>query len=171
MRWRKIPDSVGYEVSSTGIIRKHGVLVPTSLMRGYERFNCEFTDGTRTCLLVHRQVALMFVKGYFKGAVTNHIDGNKRNNARRNLEWTTQSGNVQHAYDIGLTKVKNKRGEKNVNVVLTDVQVHKICKSLVRGNRLVDIYTSMNLTKHLVLNIKKKRTWSHISDKYFKEAL
>ena len=33
----------------------------------------------------------------------NHIDGDKHNNHRLNLEWMTRSENVQHAYDTGLS--------------------------------------------------------------------
>ena len=34
--------------------------------------------------------------------VVNHIDGNKRNNDYRNLEWATVSENTKHAFDNGL---------------------------------------------------------------------
>lgn len=47
---------------------------------------------------IHRLVAEHFVDGYFDGAVVNHIDGNKRNNDYRNLEWTTVRDNVRKSY-------------------------------------------------------------------------
>ena len=34
--------------------------------------------------------------------VVNHLDGNKRNDRLSNLEWTSYSGNSQHAYETGL---------------------------------------------------------------------
>lgn len=47
---------------------------------------------------VHRLVAENFVDGYFVGAVVNHIDGDNRNNAASNLEWTTVRENVYKSY-------------------------------------------------------------------------
>lgn len=35
----------------------------------------------------------------------NHKDGNKENNNENNVEWSTRSENVQHAFDTGLKKV------------------------------------------------------------------
>jgi hypothetical protein len=47
---------------------------------------------------VHRLVAEHFVDGFFEGAVVNHIDGNNRNNAATNLEWTTARDNIHKSY-------------------------------------------------------------------------
>ncbi len=54
-------------------------------------------DGQHT-VAIHRLVAKHFVDGYFDGAVVNHIDGNNRNNAASNLEWTTIQDNVHKSY-------------------------------------------------------------------------
>lgn len=48
---------------------------------------------------IHRLVAEHFVDGYFDGAVVNHIDGDNRNNAATNLEWTTTQDNVHKSYE------------------------------------------------------------------------
>ncbi len=54
-------------------------------------------DGQYT-KAIHRLVAEHFVDGYFDGAVVNHIDGNNRNNAAANLEWTTTQDNIHKSY-------------------------------------------------------------------------
>ena len=60
---------------------------------------------------VHRLVCMAFhpIEGKneykdYKGLECNHKDGNKSNNHADNLEWTTHSENMQHAYDTKLNK-------------------------------------------------------------------
>lgn len=53
---------------------------------------------------IHRMVAEAFVDGV--GKDVNHIDGNKKNNNKSNLEWCSRSQNIKHALDIGLLKRK-----------------------------------------------------------------
>jgi HNH endonuclease len=53
--------------------------------------------------LIHRLVAITFLENNGKTYV-NHKDGIKTNNNVENLEYVTQSENVQHAYNTGLTK-------------------------------------------------------------------
>jgi hypothetical protein len=98
-----------YEISSLGRVR--------SLARKYcsgtrvlgERANkggylgVALYDGTGRAVarLVHRLVCAAF-----NGAApadrpdVNHIDGNKKNNAASNLEWTNDSLNVTHAFRV-----------------------------------------------------------------------
>lgn len=60
---------------------------------------------------VHRLVCYAFhpIEGKTKledysDLQVNHIDGNTLNNCKDNVEWTTKSQNMQHAYDTGLNK-------------------------------------------------------------------
>lgn len=61
-------------------------------------------------LKIHRLVALMFCKKQtdYKKLIVNHINGNKIDNCAENLEWISQTENLNHAFNIGLTTKKIK---------------------------------------------------------------
>lgn len=51
---------------------------------------------------IHRLIAQTFIPNPSNLPQVNHLDGDKLNNDVNNLEWTSPSGNVRHAYDNGL---------------------------------------------------------------------
>lgn len=59
---------------------------------------------------IHRLIATYFIdkpENYNDKWIVNHKDGNKLNNDVNNLEWLSQSDNIQHMYDTGMrTNVK-----------------------------------------------------------------
>lgn len=65
-------------------------------------------NGTATKIAVHRLIALHFIPNPDNKRTVNHIDGNKRNNSLSNLEWATDSENLQHAYDNNLQPYRRK---------------------------------------------------------------
>jgi hypothetical protein len=58
---------------------------------------------------VHRLIAETFIPNPENKKVVNHIDGNTLNNAVTNLEWVTQSENMQHAISTGLINAETNK--------------------------------------------------------------
>ena len=64
-------------------------------------------DGKQFFVAIHRLLAIHYIPNPHRKQQVNHIDGDKLNNNLSNLEWTTASENVKHAYDIGLKVAKS----------------------------------------------------------------
>ena len=68
--------------------------------------NCgyQMVNASRPPQYVHRMVAETWIPNPNGYEQVNHIDGNKDNNCVENLEWTTPSQNIRHAFRTGLKK-------------------------------------------------------------------
>ncbi|EPU3829013.1 HNH endonuclease [Campylobacter coli] len=77
---------------------------------GYVEYVLTDIYGRKKHVLAHRMVAYLFIKKPFNKNYVNHIDGNRANNTVSNLEWTTQSANVKHSYEV-LRKNRQKLGK------------------------------------------------------------
>ena len=142
---------------------------------GYLQVGLSVENGyTQRSCRVHRLVANEFLPWHDETSdIVNHIDGNILNNHYMNLEWTTLSGNTQHAYYTGLAS--GKFGEENPASILTNDLVKHICELLIRYdgsqskvlNQLA-IEGHVNIQKNIIDSIKLKECWSNISDNYFK---
>lgn len=72
----------------------------------------------KKCYKIHRLVAENFLPKIDGKPVVNHIDGDKLNNNVNNLEWCTQSENVQHAWNNGLNSRTREVLYKKVYCIL-----------------------------------------------------
>ena len=68
-----------------------------------------YDSNKSTKIAVHRLLAIHFIPNPDNKRTVNHIDGNKQNNCLTNLEWATDSENIQHAYDTNLNHASNKK--------------------------------------------------------------
>lgn len=116
---------------------------------------------------VHVLVAQGFVKNPDpeKYTIVNHKDGDKLNPCYKNLEWTDHSGNMKHAVEHGL--INFARGEKSGRAILTDKQVHEICKIMENGSMTQrEISQMYDVNEQVIHEIKLGNNWIHISKKY-----
>ena len=87
----------GYAVSSEGRVRgKHGRILSCTGDTGYPSFRVWSAGNAAKTVRIHRIVAALFCVKPEGSEVVNHKDGNKKNSAADNLEWTTYSGNMKH---------------------------------------------------------------------------
>jgi hypothetical protein len=96
---------------------------------------------------VHRLLGEVFIGIEQSKTIINHIDGCKQNNAIDNLEWSTHSENIRHAYQCGLIsvprervkKVWNKCSGKIFESIKKAAEFYSIpystCKNYLNGNR------------------------------------
>ena len=65
-------------------------------------------NNEKKMFYAHRLVAEAFIENLNDLPVVNHKDGNKLNNTIKNLEWTTYTENIAHAYKNNLVSEKRK---------------------------------------------------------------
>ena len=106
--WSNIKGYPGYEISTLGRVRsfmnnRHGIcdvphILKTSInSNGYERVDL----GSNGRFFVHHLVAEAFIPNPNNYPIVRHKDDNRLNNRVDNLEWGTQSDNIQDAIRRG----------------------------------------------------------------------
>lgn len=110
---------------------------------GYVRVLLTDDNGVMKTTPLHRLVAMAFIPNPESKNEVNHKDGNKLNNDISNLEWTWSYENMAHAMKNGLRKS-----------VVSDDQIHEICKMLEAGYRNCEIRDTLGVPIHCVKDIK-----------------
>lgn len=88
---------------ATGHVWEEKLLKQRHDRNGYASVHISI-DGKSILLAVHRAVAECFCVKPDGCNIVNHIDNNPSNNTAENLEWTTYTGNMQHALKQGRMK-------------------------------------------------------------------
>lgn len=131
--WEDIEETEGrYQVSSHGNVRNKKtkkVLKGNITNKGYKELQF-WTNGKRKCLSFHRLVAYYFIKNEYPkiNDQVNHKDGQKNNNHKDNLEWTSGQKNWEHALEHKFTHENPKF--KNPEFIRAARHVIRTTKSL-----------------------------------------
>lgn len=184
-RWVKVALARGYLIANidgtiyrarkadaNGIVdRSKGYALVTPQIHkksGRVYFNMTYMGFTKS-VLVNRVIALRYLPNPDNLPQVNHVDGDKEHNwlyqptpelrekwGEYQLEWSSGSDNEKHAHRTGL---KTGRGSANSNAKLTVDDVLEIRKS----DEPDDVIAKRkNVSRSTVINVRAKRTWSHV---------
>lgn len=168
--WKNLPSHPRYEVSSEGRVRsapftdasgrprKERMLKPSPTTDGYLRANL-WVAGRAVHPLIHRLVHLAFHGPIPAGFEVNHLNGDRADNRPENLNSLSHGDNVRHSRDT-LGALYATYGNAKIGVA----EIREI-DALLRGGVLSDraIARIYGLCKASVWNIKRGRTWAHIT--------
>lgn len=119
--WLPIKDFSDYEISSEGRVRhiRFNRLLKVNNSGEYPIIGLN-KHGKRYFKKIHRLVAEAFYDiERLDGMEVNHYDGHKHNSHISNLEWTTRSQNVKHAYATGLKKPSGPHPIRKIIIIET----------------------------------------------------
>ncbi len=102
-------------------------------------------NGRRNSPRIHRLMAETFIPNPNGCNVVNHIDGNRLNNHKDNLEWVTQSENVQHAIDNKLIK-HNPPTRAVQQIDLSTGDIINTFDSITMASQAIGLHSSSNIT-------------------------
>lgn len=117
--WAEISDYPNYLISSEGRVysrRGDRILKPRFDRGGYLLVNL-YNEFGRSTKSVHRLVAEAFLEPELTHFQVNHRFGDKTNNRVEDLEWSTPSENVLHAFRTGLRTPTRMR---SIRIIETD---------------------------------------------------
>lgn len=108
--------------------------------------------------------------------VVDHVDGNKKNNYYKNLEWVTSKENTHRAEKMGL---RNVRGENSSTNKYPEEFIHDICRLFVQGKTNMDIWRTFRKKDRidpkdpddyslyiLIHHLRHKTIWPDVVSKY-----
>jgi hypothetical protein len=153
--WRPIEGFESYHISSFGRVRGiKGNILKGSFDR-YAYVRLKTSDGKWPKQYIHRLVATAFLGPPAPDTPhANHVFGDKRNNNKLDIEWTTQAKNNRHAYRTHLIP----SGEKHHWAKLSNEQVSEIRAS--RGKILQRVLAArFGVTQSNISAIQLGRSW------------
>ena len=159
--WRAVPGAIGYEVSSTGLVRVWSRrrpdarrLKPTKTVKGYLRVAIK-TEARTKLLFVHALVLTAFVGPRPPGLVTRHLNGVRDDNRLENLAWGTYAENAADTIAHG----RSHRGELHRCAKLTTADVLEIRASSDTIPVLADRF-GVSMSTIGSLRVRKPSKWA-----------
>lgn len=160
--WKVIEGFSNYLISNLGNVKSlhfNKLLKQFNHRDGYKNVYI-YLNNKKFTKLVHRLVGLNFINNPDSYKEINHIDGNKKNNTIYNLEWSTRSLNIKHAFKMKLKLPK--LGEENNKHKLKECDIIEIRQLRLNGETLTKIAEKYNVSAANIDYIVRYKTWKHI---------
>ena len=147
------------------------ILTPFTINSGYQSVHLSVDGelGKTRNVTVHRLMAYTFANPpeNFKELEVNHINGNKMANTYTNVEWVTESENMQHAIKNNLAKT----GDQLHQSLISNETAIEIAKRLQAGMHYKDILREVGLpitNQYLAMvdNIKNRRSYRYVCESF-----
>lgn len=130
-------------------------------------FLCDRADGKgylyisfrRSRVKAHRLAYALYTGEVPFGLEINHLDGNKLNNTRDNLEICDAKRQSQHAYDTGLNKAV---GERHYRSKLTEDKVKELRELADIGVKYTVLAGKFGITAAAARYAHIRHTWKHV---------
>lgn len=154
-----------YWVSSFGRLKSisRNIILRQQNSVGYLKIRL-CNNGENKTYLSHILIGRTFIPNPLNLPEINHKKGLRRDNRIWELEWSTSSDNIKHAFEIGLSK----KGEDHGISKLTNEQVLEIFNSKERREELCEKY-GVSITT--VKSIKLGKTWGQVTGKIYSRAM
>jgi len=167
--WMEVPIAdKRYEVSSYGRVKSYcydkvkGKILKPGLTKGFHTVTFK-TNGNKKTFLVHKLVAMVFVKKENENqTIVIHLDWNKRNNHYKNLQWVTKVAAYERIMPRlqEINKIKNKGIIRNSKLKADDVKVLKgMLEKGVKQNVIAKLFS---ISEMQVTRIKRGENWAKI---------
>lgn len=110
--YKTIEEYPNYEVSNMGNVRRKGrkILRPLFTKNTGYYMVCLYNEFGNKRVLIHRLVAQAFIPNPNNYPVVNHINEDKTDNRVENLEWCTQSYNINYGTSINKIRKSKQKG-------------------------------------------------------------
>ena len=163
--WKDVPGYEGhYQVSNLGRVKSlprtffgrtyRGKILSPTIARNYHHVLFSVNSNKKT-LKVHRLVALAFLGE--SDLQVNHKNGIKTDNRLENLEYCTQSENMNHAVEMGVIKRGKDVNTNKLNE--NDVMKIKYGHHNLPQKEIAKLY---GVTPASISSIRLGKTWKHI---------
>lgn len=150
-------DKVNYDLKKGIVITKKGTNGTICSTTGYLKFKLN-----KRLITVHQFLSVIYFGEKCIGLQVNHIDSDKTNNKKENLEVVTQLENLKHQWDNGDKVMPDVKGSKHGNSKLKESDVLDIRKMYEQGKKIFEISRNYEVSQGCISDIVNKRTWKHI---------